>query len=84
MRMDTIKKKLTHKYINANATLHVVMQSAVATMEISMEVPQKYKIYIHYDRAMQLLGTFPKGLIFFSRCKCLLTVTTVLLIIHIK
>lgn len=64
--------------------IHVVMQSAVATMEISMEIPQKYKRDIHYDRGTQLLCTFPKNLIFFSKGKCSLTVTTVLLIIHIK
>ena len=38
------------------------MQNGVATMESSVEVPQKLKIELPYDLAIPLLGIYPKEL----------------------
>ena len=41
-------------------TLLVGMQVATATLENSVEVPQKVKIELPYDPAITLLGVYPK------------------------
>ena len=41
-------------------TLLVGMQIGVASMENSMVVPQKLKIELTYDPAIQLLGIYPE------------------------
>ena len=40
--------------------LLVGMQAGAATLENSMEVPQKIKIELPYDPAIGLLGIYPK------------------------
>ena len=40
--------------------LLVGMQTGAATLENSMEVPQKLKIELPYDPATALLGIYPK------------------------
>ena len=42
-------------------TLLVGMQTGAATLENSMEVPQKLKIELPYDPAIALLGIYPRG-----------------------
>ena len=42
-------------------TLLVGMQTGAATLESSMEVPQKVKIELPYNPAIALLGIYPKG-----------------------
>ena len=46
---------------NPNPLL-VGMQIGAASMENSMEIPQKIKIEICYDPAIPLLGVYPKNL----------------------
>ena len=41
-------------------SLFVGMQTDVATLENSMEVPQKLKIELPYDPAIALLGIYQK------------------------
>ena len=41
-------------------TLLVGMQAGAATLENSMEVPQKVEIELPYDPAIALLGIYPK------------------------
>ena len=41
-------------------TLLAGMQTGTATLENSMEVPQKLKIELLYDAAIALLGIYPK------------------------
>ena len=41
-------------------TLLVGMQAGAATLENSMDVPQKVKIELPYDPAITLLGIYPK------------------------
>ena len=41
-------------------TLLMGMQAGAATLENSMEVPQKVKIELPYDPAIALLGIYPK------------------------
>ena len=41
-------------------TLLVEMQNGAATVENSMEVPQKVKIELPYNPTMALFGTYPK------------------------
>ena len=36
------------------------MKTGAATLENSMEFPQKIKIEIHYDPAIELVGIYPK------------------------
>ena len=46
---------------NGNSlTLLVGMQTGAATLENSMEVPQKLKIELPYDPAIALLGIYPQ------------------------
>ena len=40
--------------------LLVGMQGGAATLENSMEVPQKLKIELPYDPAIELLGDYPE------------------------
>ena len=40
--------------------LLVAMQTGAATRENSMEVPQKLKIELPYDPAIELLGVYPE------------------------
>ena len=40
--------------------LLVGMQTGVATLENSMNIPQKAKIELHYDTAITLLGIYQK------------------------
>ena len=44
------------------STLLVGLQIGTATMENSMEVPQKLRIDLPYDPAIPLLGIYPKDL----------------------
>uniref|UniRef100_A0A9L0SVL8 Uncharacterized protein n=1 Tax=Equus caballus TaxID=9796 RepID=A0A9L0SVL8_HORSE len=43
-------------------TLLVGMQTGAATLENSMEIPQKLKIELPYDPALPLLGIYPNNL----------------------
>ena len=42
--------------------LLVRIQTGMATMENSMEVPQKLKIEVPYDPSISLLGIYPKDI----------------------
>ena len=49
------------------------MQAGAATLENSMEVPQKIKIELPYDPVIALLGIYPRdtGMLFRRGTQCL-------------
>ena len=49
-----------HSKIKLEMSFNMGMQAGVATLENSMEVPQKTKNRLPYDLAIALLGIYPR------------------------